>query len=105
MIFLAPVFEKLPKPVLGAVIIEAVVLGMMDVPAVQRLFRVDKFDFSIAMLALLGCLAFGVLRGIAIGVALSVLWLVYVSTSPGMRELGQVPHTHDFRAVLEHPDY
>ena len=37
LLFLAPLFSDLPKPVLAALIIEAVVMGMMDVPEMRRL--------------------------------------------------------------------
>ncbi|HEY7814224.1 MAG TPA: SulP family inorganic anion transporter, partial [Nakamurella sp.] len=36
LLVLAPVFAVLPKPVLAALIIEAVVMGMMDVPEMRR---------------------------------------------------------------------
>ena len=48
MLFLAPLFSDLPKAVLAAVIIDAVVFGMIDLPAIRRLFRVQRFDFWIA---------------------------------------------------------
>ena len=51
LLILAPLFSKLPKPVLAALIIEAVVMGMMDVPEMRRLFRVKRFDFWIAVVA------------------------------------------------------
>ena len=63
LLVLAPLFSKLPKAVLGAVIIEAVVMGMMDLPEMRRLARVKPFDFWIAIAALLGALLFGVLAG------------------------------------------
>ena len=40
LIFLAPLFSNLPKPVLAALIIEAVVMGMMNVTEMRRLRRV-----------------------------------------------------------------
>ena len=56
LLFLAPLFSDLPKPVLAALIIEAVVMGMMDVPEMRRLFRVQRFDFWIAVAAIAGTL-------------------------------------------------
>ncbi len=84
MLFLAPLFSQLPQAVLAAIIIEAVVMGMMDVPAMRRLFRVKRPDFWIAVAALLGVLSAGVLAGVIIGIALSIGWLVYVSATPAM---------------------
>ena len=96
MLFLAPLFSDLPKAVLAAVIIDAVVFGMIDVPAVRRLFRVKRFDFWIAMAALVGVLTFGVLAGVVIGIVLSIIWLVHVSTRPNIVELGNQPGTQVF---------
>ena len=79
LLLLAPLFSDLPKPVLAAIIIEAVVMGMMDLPEMRRLFRVKRFDFGVAVAALLGALIFGVLAGVIIGVALSIFWLITVS--------------------------
>ena len=104
MIVLAPLFSDLPKAVLGAVIIEAVISGMIDVPAMRRLYRVRRSDFWIALAALLGVVSAGVLAGIVIGVILSVGWLVHVVTSPAMPVLGRVRGTHVFRELDAHPD-
>ncbi len=97
MVFLAPLFAQLPQAVLAAIIIEAVVMGMMDVPAMRRLFRVKRPDFWIAIVALLGVLSAGVLAGVIIGIALSIGWLVYVSATPAMPQLARQPGTEVFR--------
>src|SRR3954453_14792240 len=76
LVVLAPVFSKLPKPVLGAVIIDAVVFGMIDGAELRRLYRVTRFDFWVALAAIVGVLSAGVLAGVAIGVALSLVWLI-----------------------------
>ena len=104
LLFLAPLFSQLPKPVLGALIIEAVVMGMMNLPEMRRIYRVQKFDFWVAIAAIIGTLAFGVLAGVIIGIGLSLLWLVAVATHPRMAVLGREPGTQVFRDVLENPD-
>ena len=104
LVFLAPLFSDLPKAVLGAVIIDAVVFGMIDVAELRRLHRVTRFDFWIAVAAIVGVLSAGVLTGVVIGVALSLLWLVYVATQPPMPLLGREPGTQVFRDIDENPD-
>ena len=103
LLVLAPLFSNLPKPVLAALIIEAVVMGMMDLPEMRRLARVQRFDFWIAMAAIAGTLVFGVLTGVVIGIGLSLLWLVSVATRPKMPLLGREPGTQVFRELDEHP--
>ena len=104
LLFLAPLFSNLPKPVLAALIIEAVVMGMMNVPEMRRLARVQRFDFWIAIAAILGTLVFGVLAGVVIGIGLSLLWLISVATHPKMPILAREPGTQVFREQAEHPD-
>ncbi len=104
LLVLAPVFSDLPKPVLAAVIIDAVVFGMIDLGELRRLHRVTRFDFWVAIAAFVGVLSVGVLAGVVIGVVLSLLWLVYVATRPGIPLLGREPGTHVFRDLVENPD-
>jgi len=103
LLFLAPVFSELPKPVLAALIIDAVVFGMIDVRELARLRRVARVDFGIAVAAMVGVLSAGVLAGVVIGVALSIVWLVYVATTPQIPQLGRQAGTAVFRDVDEHP--
>jgi SulP family sulfate permease len=103
LLVLAPVFSVLPKPVLAALIIEAVVMGMMDVPEMRRLARVKRFDFWIAITAIVGTLLVGVLAGVIIGIGLSLVWLISVATRPRMPLLGREPGTQAFRELDEHP--
>jgi len=104
LLILAPLFSQLPKPVLGALIIEAVVMGMMNVPEMRRMYVVQRFDFWVAVAAIIGTLAFGVLAGVMIGIGLSLLWLVAVATQPGMPVLGREPGTQVYRDLIENPD-
>jgi high affinity sulfate transporter 1 len=104
LVVLAPVFSVLPKAVLGAVIIDAVVFGMIDVAELRRLYTVTRFDFWVAVAAVVGVLSAGVLAGVAIGVALSLLWLVYVATRPPMPLLGREAGTQVYREIVEHPE-
>ena len=104
LLFLAPVFSDLPKPVLAALIIEAVVMGMMDLPELRRLARVQRFDFWVAVTAIVGTLAFGVLAGVVFGIGLSLLWLIAVTTRPALPLLGRRAGTTVFRELSEFPD-
>ena len=85
-------------------IIDAVVFGMIDVAELRRLCRVTRFDFWIAVSAIVGVLTVGVLAGVAIGVALSLGWLLYVATRPPMPLLGRAAGTLVFRDLAEHPE-
>jgi SulP family sulfate permease len=104
LLILAPLFSSLPKPVLAALIIEAVIMGMINIPEMRRLARVQPFDFWVAIAAIVGTLAFGVLAGVMIGIGLSLVWLIAVATHPNIATLAREADTEVFRDVSEHPD-
>lgn len=68
---------------LAAIIIDAVVFGMIDLPEMRRLWRLTRVDFWIAVAAVVGVLTSGVLAGVVIGMVLSLAWLGYVNARPG----------------------
>ena len=103
LLVLAPLFSDLPKAVLGAVIIDAVVFGMIDLAELRRFHRVTRFDFWVAVAAIAGVLSAGVLAGVVIGVVLSLAWLIYVATRPPMQLLGREHGTQVFRDLDENP--
>ena len=103
LLLLAPLFSYLPDAVLAAIIIEAVIIGMIDVPEMRRLFVLNRTEFIIALAALLGVLTFGVLWGVFIGVGLSIIWLLKVSSRPSIAELGRKVGSDAFVDVNEDP--
>ncbi len=104
LLFLAPIFSELPEAVLGAIIIEAVTLGMMNVGEMKRLLLVKPYEFAAALAALLGVMTFGILPGVFIGVGISIIWLVAVSALPYIPELGRKPGTDAFYDLERHDD-
>ena len=89
---------------LAALIIDAVVFGMLDVAEMIRLRRVARVDFWIAGAAIVAVLTAGVLSGVIIGVVLSLGWLVFISSNPDMPVLGREPGSQVFHSVERYPD-
>ena len=100
LLFLTGLFETLPEATLAAVVIAAVI-ELVDIPALVRLFRVwtgslghiygwaARVDFIAAIAALFGVLVFGTLPGLFIGIAVSVLLLVFRASRPEVATLAQ----------------
>ncbi len=99
LLFLTGLFEYLPEATLAAVVIVAVA-ELIDVEAMRRLFRTvsgplreiygpaARADFIAATAAMLGVMVFDTLPGLFIGIAVSVLLLVYRASRPHIAELG-----------------
>jgi sulfate permease, SulP family len=116
LLFLTGLFEDLPEATLAAVVIAAVI-ELVDVPALVALYRVHtealgraygvaaRPDFIAAVAAMLGVLVFDTLPGLFLGVAISLLLLLYRVSRPYVAVLGRVQGARDHYADLaRHPD-
>ena len=116
LLTLTGLFQRLPQATLAAVVIAAVI-ELVDVPALARLYRVytrrlgryygvaARPDFIAAVAALLGVLIFDTLPGLFIGIAISLLLLIYRASHPHIAVLGKVPGTAGQYGDLErHPE-
>ena len=99
--FLTPLFHDMPRAVLAAVIICAV-LPLVDLPAMQRAWHHGRADFAALMLTGAGVLLIGVEAGIALGVLVSLGIHLGRSSRPHMAVVGRVPGTEHFRNVDRH---
>ncbi|HTU04400.1 MAG TPA: SulP family inorganic anion transporter, partial [Trebonia sp.] len=104
MIVLLPgLFRNLPQPALAAVVITAS-LSLADIPGTIRLWRQRKTEFLLSVTAFAGVALLGVLAGIAIAVALSILNVFRRAWWPYDTELGRVEGLSGFHDVRSYPD-
>ena len=89
ILFLAPLFTSLPQSVLAAIVITGV-LGLMDFNEVRRYWRLRRLDFVLAVIAIVGVVALGVLFGLVVAVALSIVSLIYRASRPYVAVLGRL---------------
>jgi high affinity sulfate transporter 1 len=114
LLILTGLFESLPEATLAAVVIAAVV-ELVDIRALADLYRLytrrlgriyglaARADFLGAMAAMLGVLFFDTLPGLVIGVAVSILLILYRSSRPNVATLGRDP-TGFFVDMVRNPD-
>jgi high affinity sulfate transporter 1 len=103
MIVLVPgLFRNLPQPALAAVVITAS-LSLADLPGSLRLWRQRKTEFSLMAAAFLGVALLGVLPGIAIAVALSILNVFRRAWRPYETILGRVAGLEGYHDVRSYP--
>ncbi len=102
MLVLAPgLFRNLPQPALAAVVITAS-LSLADIPGSVRLWRQSRADFLLCCAAFAGVALIGVLPGIALAVALSVLNVFRRAWWPYHTVLGRVPGLEGYHDVRFH---
>ncbi len=103
LVFAAGLFQYVPQPVLGAVVIAAA-LSLADLPATRRLWQQRRMEFGLAMIAFLGVALLGVLPGILIAVALSILNVFRRLWWPHQAELGRVGGITGLHDTESYPD-
>ena len=103
LLFLTGPLENLPKAVLAAVLLTAI-LGLFDFPALVRMWRVSRLDFYAAAIALGGVLLLGILQGILIAALASILMLLARASRPHVAFLGRIPGTNIYSDLARHPD-
>jgi len=103
LLFLTGLFRNLPNAVLAAVVLVAV-KSLIDVREFRHLFRVSRFDFVAAAVALVAVLLLGILDGVIFAVVVSLLMLLKRSSTPHIAYLGRIPGTNRFSDLARHPD-
>ncbi|TFV80763.1 SulP family inorganic anion transporter [Bradyrhizobium frederickii] len=103
LLFLTGLLENLPKAVLAAVVLTAV-YGLLDFPALLRMWRVSTLDFLAASIALIGVLLLGILQGILLAALASVVLLLIRASRPNVAFLGRIPGTNSYSDIDRHPE-
>ncbi|HET8545373.1 MAG TPA: SulP family inorganic anion transporter, partial [Pseudolabrys sp.] len=103
LLFLTGLLENLPKAVLAAVVLTAV-YGLLDFPALLRMWRVSRLDFFAAAIALGAVLLLGILQGILLAALASILLLLARMSRPHVAFLGRIPGTNSYSDVDRHPE-
>lgn len=102
-LFFSGLLRNLPQPVLAAIILMAVT-GLFKLEAFKRLWRFSRGEFSIALVATLGVLTSGMLKGVLIGAILSIILLLRKVSRPHVAVLGRVPGTELYGDIARNPE-
>jgi high affinity sulfate transporter 1 len=103
LVLLTPLFRDMPQPALAAIVIAAM-LHLTKPQYLRDLFARNRLSFANAVIVIAAELTLGVLQGIALGVVLALLTLIYRASHPRGAELGQLPDTEAYRSVRRRPE-
>ena len=103
LVLLTPLFQGMPHPALAAIVIAAM-LHLSKPSYLNELLARSRWEFAIVAVVIAGELTLGVLQGIALGVALSLLMLTYRTSHPQGAVLGQLPGMEAYRDIRLHPE-
>ena len=106
LFFLTGMMRNLPDCVLAAIILMAV-SGFVKVEDFKRLRKISRLEFNVALVAFVGVLLLGILKGVTVSAIASILFLLRLMAKPHVAVLGRIPgsirfsdadrHTHNKR--------
>ena len=103
LLFFTGFLQNLPKAVLAAIVLMAV-KGLINLREIGHLWRVSRLEFTIAAVALVGVLLFGILNGVVVAAVASILLLLDRVARPHVAFLGRIPGTRRFSDLARHQD-
>jgi high affinity sulfate transporter 1 len=95
--------QNLPSAVLGAVVIAAC-LSFADVAGMRQMLRQRKLEFALSLTSFVGVALIGVIEGIFITLALTMLALLWNVWHPYFAVLGRVDGAKGYHDVVRHPE-
>jgi MFS superfamily sulfate permease-like transporter len=102
LVFAGAWVARIPEPVLAAIVIAALTHALSPAP-LSRLWQIDR-DQWIATLAAVAVIALGVLNGMLVAIALSLMALLQRLSAPHISQLGQIGNSHDYVDIAEHSE-
>lgn len=103
LVFLTNLLHDLPNVMLAAIVLVAV-RGLIDLAALRHLWRVSRLEFSVSIVALVGVLVFGILKGVLLAAVASIAMLLTSAARPHVALLGRIPGSRRFSDCERHPE-
>jgi high affinity sulfate transporter 1 len=89
LLFLTRPLAILPKAALAAILMSSAI-GLFDIASLRRYFRLSPAEFWFSIVAMVGVIVLGVLHGVLIAVALTLLRLIALASRPRDGVLGEL---------------
>jgi high affinity sulfate transporter 1 len=103
LVFLTGMLANLPNVVLAAIVLVAV-KGLIDIPGLRRIWKLDRLEFAVAMAAFVGVLVLGILKGVLLAAIISILMVIGRAARPHVALLGRIPGCDRYSDIERHPD-
>jgi SulP family sulfate permease len=103
LLFLTGYLQNLPTVVLASIVLVAI-RGLFDLKEMKHLYKINKQEFYVAMIALIGVLIWGILTGVLLAAIVTLLLLIKATSKPNVAFLGRIPGTKRYTDIERHPD-
>ncbi len=103
LLFLTGLLRNMPTVVLASIVLVSV-RGLIDIKGLRHLWQISRSEFAVSMVALVGVLLLGILKGVLVAAVASLLLLIASSARPHVAFLGRIPGTRRYSDLERHPD-
>lgn len=103
LLYLTGMLATLPMVILAAIVLVAI-RGLFDYKELIHLYRIDRKEFAIAMVAFVGVIILGILKGVLLAALVTIILLVKAASNPNVATLGRIPGTRRYSDIARHPD-
>jgi len=103
LLFAPTLLRNLPQAALAAVVIAAA-LGLFEIADLQRIYRIQRWEFWLAVTCFVGVAVLGAIPGIAAAIVVAVIEFLWDGWRPHSAVLGRVPNVSGYHDVTRYPD-
>jgi high affinity sulfate transporter 1 len=89
LVFLHSALRILPLPALAAILASAAI-GLIDLHELRKIWQISRMEFVFALIAMWGAISFGVLNGVIVAVAATLVYLLRKTMFPRDGFLGRI---------------
>jgi len=103
LLFLTGMMKNMPNVMLAAILLVAI-SGLFDMKGLKHLWKANRMEFSVAMIALAAVIGLGILKGVILAAIASLVLLLRAVAFPNVTFLGRIPGTKRYSDITRHPD-
>lgn len=104
LLLVAPnLLQHLPTAALAAVVIAAA-LGLIEFADLKRIYRIQRWEFWLAMVCFVGVAVFGVIQGIGVAIAVAIAEFLWDGWRPHSAILGRARGVKGYHDIKRYPD-
>jgi MFS superfamily sulfate permease-like transporter len=95
--------RHLPTPALAAVVI-ASAIGLIEVTDLRRIYRIQRWEFWLSIVCLVGVAALGAIPGIGLAIVIAVIEFLWDGWRPHSAVLGRADGVKGYHDITRYPD-
>ncbi|MGY8707987.1 sulfate permease [Bradyrhizobium sp. 18BD] len=104
LLLVAPsLLQHLPTSALAAVVI-ASALGLFEIADLKRIYRIQRWEFWLAIVCFVGVAVLGVIQGIGLAIVLAIIEFLWDGWRPHSAILGRAYGVKGYHDITRYPD-